>query len=42
VIAVPSAVSARWLTFANRGLQAAVGIATVAIGVRTIVETVFA
>jgi hypothetical protein len=42
VIAVPIAVSARWLTFANRGLQAAVGIATIAIGLRTIVETVFA
>jgi hypothetical protein len=42
VIAVPIAVSARWLTFANRGLQAAVGIVTIAIGVRTIVETVFA
>jgi hypothetical protein len=42
VIAVPLAVSARWLTWANRGLQAAVGIVTVAIGVTTIVETVFA
>ena len=42
LIAVPIAVSARWLTFANRGLQAAVGLVTVAIGVRTIVETVFA
>jgi hypothetical protein len=42
LIAIPIAVSARWLTFANRGLQAAVGIATIAIGVRTIVETVFA
>jgi hypothetical protein len=42
VIAVPIAVSARWLTFANRGLQAAVGIVTVAIGITTIVETVFA
>src|ERR1700688_383512 len=37
VIAVPIAVSARWLTFANRGLQAAVGIVTVAIGITTIV-----
>jgi hypothetical protein len=42
VIAVPIAVSARWLTFANRGLQAAVGLVTIAIGVRTIVETVLA
>ena len=42
VIAVPLAVSARWLTWANRGLQGAVGIVTVAIGVTTIVETVFA
>ena len=40
VIAVPLAVSARWLTWANRSLQGAVGIVTVAIGVRTIVETV--
>jgi len=41
VIAVPLAASARWLTWANRGLQGAVGIVTVAIGVTTIVETVF-
>jgi hypothetical protein len=40
VIAVPLAVSARWLTWANRGLQGAVGVITVAIGVTTIVETV--
>jgi len=39
VIAVPLAVSARWLTFANRGLQGAVGVVTIAIGVMTIVET---
>ena len=42
VIAVPLVVSARWLTWANRGLQGVVGIVTVAIGVMTIVETVFA
>ena len=42
VIAVPLAVSARWLTRANRGLQGAVGFVTVAIGVHTIVEMVFA
>ncbi len=37
VIAVPLAVSARWLTWANRGLQGAVGVVTVAVGVATIV-----
>jgi hypothetical protein len=42
VIAVPLAVSARWLTWANRGLQGAVGIVTTAIGFVTICETVFA
>jgi ABC-type nickel/cobalt efflux system permease component RcnA len=42
VIAVPLAVSARWLTWANRGLQGAVGIVTIAIGVVTIYETVLA
>ena len=42
VIAVPLAVSARWLTWANRGLQGAVGLATVAIGIMTVVETVLA
>ena len=42
VIAVPLAVSARWLTWANRGLQGAVGFVTIAIGVNTIVETLFA
>ena len=42
VIAVPLAVSARWLTWANSGLQGAVGVVTIAIGVMTIVETVFA
>jgi hypothetical protein len=41
VIAVPLAVSARWLTWANSGLQGAVGIVTIAIGVRTIVANVF-
>jgi len=39
VIAVPLAVSARWLTSANRGLQGAVGVVTIAIGIVTIVET---
>jgi hypothetical protein len=42
VIAVPIAVSARWLTWANRGLQGAVGVITIAIGVSTIVATVLA
>jgi ABC-type nickel/cobalt efflux system permease component RcnA len=39
VIAVPLALSARWLTWANQGLQGAVGLITVAIGLRTIFET---
>jgi len=42
VIAVPLAVSARWLTWANSGLQGAVGVITVAVGAITIVETVLA
>src|ERR1700688_3658806 len=42
LIAVPLAVTARWLTFANHGLQAAVGAATIAIGIRTIVEMALA
>jgi cytochrome c biogenesis protein CcdA len=37
VIAVPLAVSARWLTWANSGLQGAVGVITIAIGVTTVV-----
>ena len=40
VIAVPLAVSARWLTWANSGLQGVVGAVTIAIGVTTIWETV--
>jgi cytochrome c biogenesis protein CcdA len=36
VIAVPLAVSAHWLTFANRVIQGAVGIVTIAIGALTI------
>ena len=42
IIAVPLAVSARWLTWANRGLQGAVGIVTIGIGVMTIVENLLA
>jgi ABC-type nickel/cobalt efflux system permease component RcnA len=41
-IAVPIAISARWLTFANRALQGAVGLVTIAIGLNTIVSTVLA
>lgn len=39
VIAVPLAVSARWLTWANRGLQAIVGVVTIGIGAMTIYST---
>lgn len=39
VIALPLAASARWLTWANRGLQIAVGVITIAIGAMTIYET---
>jgi high-affinity nickel permease len=39
VIAVPIAVSARWLTWTNRSLQGAVGLVTIAIGLNTIVAT---
>ena len=42
VIAVPLAVSARWLTWTNRGLQGAVGIVTIGIGAVTIYSTVVA
>jgi hypothetical protein len=41
VIAVPLAVSARWLTWANRALQAGVGAITIAIGAMTIYSTAF-
>jgi ABC-type nickel/cobalt efflux system permease component RcnA len=41
VIAVPLAVSARWLTWANRSLQGVVGAITVGIGGMTIYSTVF-
>ncbi|WP_024510612.1 urease accessory protein [Bradyrhizobium sp. ARR65] len=41
VIAVPIAVSARWLTAANGALQGAVGVITIAIGLRTLIETTF-
>jgi ABC-type nickel/cobalt efflux system permease component RcnA len=42
VIAVPLAVSARWLTLANQGLQGAIGLVTIAIGIVTVAETVLA
>jgi len=42
VIAVPFAVSARFLTWVNSGLQGAVGVVTIAIGLRTIVATTLA
>jgi cytochrome c biogenesis protein CcdA len=42
VIAVPLAISARWLSRANSGLQGAVGVVTTAIGVMTIHATAFA
>ena len=42
VIAVPLVFSARSLTWANRALQGAVGLATVAIGIVTVVETISA
>ena len=42
VIAVPLAVSARWLTWANRALQAGVGVITIAIGAMTIFSTALA
>jgi hypothetical protein len=42
VIAVPIAVSARWLTWTNRSLQGVVGLVTIAIGLNTIVATTLA
>ena len=42
VIAIPIAISARWLTLANRALQGGVGLVTIAIGVMTIHATAFA
>jgi cytochrome c biogenesis protein CcdA len=42
VIALPLAASARFLTWANRGLQFVVGLVTIAIGVHTIATTTLA
>ena len=39
VIAVPISLSARFLTWANRGLQGATGLATMALGFLTMYET---
>jgi cytochrome c biogenesis protein CcdA len=40
VIAVPLAISARWLTWANRGLQGTVGAVTIGVGMMTIYSIV--
>jgi high-affinity nickel permease len=42
VIAVPIAVSARFLTAANHGLQGAVGVVTIGVGLVTLVENLLA
>ena len=42
VIAVPIAISARWLTWPIAALQGVVGLVTIAIGLNTIVATAFA
>ena len=42
VIAVPLAVSARFLTAANQALQGAVGVVTIAVGLVTLVENLLA
>ena len=42
VIAVPLALSARWLTWANSGLQGAVGAVTIAVGLTTTVGALLA
>jgi hypothetical protein len=42
VIAVPLAISARGLTLANRSLQSAIGLVTIAIGIMTVAGTVLA
>ena len=41
VIAVPIAASAKWLTWANSGLQVVVGLVTIGIGAMTIYRTMF-
>ena len=42
VVAIPLAVSAHWLTWANRGLQIVVGAVTIGIGAMTIYSMAFA
>jgi len=42
LIAVPLAVSARFLTAANQALQGAVGVVTIAVGLVTSVESLLA
>jgi hypothetical protein len=42
VIAVPIAVTARWLTWANGALQGAIALVTMAVGVRTIAAAALA
>ncbi len=42
VIAVPLAISARWLTWSNRALQFCVGVITIGIGAMTIYATAMA
>jgi hypothetical protein len=42
LIALPIAMSARWLTWANRSLQGAAGALAIAIGLRTIVASMLA
>jgi ABC-type nickel/cobalt efflux system permease component RcnA len=42
VIAIPLTVSARWFTWANRGLQTVVGTVTIGIGAMTIYSMAFA
>ncbi|WP_409190235.1 urease accessory protein [Bradyrhizobium sp. RDM4] len=42
VIAVPLAISARWLTWTNHALQAVVGVVTTGLGALTIYTTAFA
>lgn len=42
IIAIPLAASARWLTWANRGLQIVVGAVTIGMGAMTIYTLAFA
>ncbi|MGY4334981.1 high-affinity nickel permease [Bradyrhizobium sp. LB7.2] len=42
VIAVPLAISARWLTWTNRAIQCVVGVVTTGLGALTVYTTAFA